>query len=67
MMKQHGITSRQERGWYIFIEKLSEANYKLTAVHEKVVMVIEDAESEEMAETFSALLKFDELARAAKE
>ncbi len=41
LMEQQGITSRQEVGWYIFIEKLSEANYKLTAVHKNAISLME--------------------------
>ncbi len=66
MMEKKAIKVQQEGGWYIIIEKHSPQDYKLTAVHEEVAVVIEEAESEKMANKFLEKIDLEGLAGAAK-
>ncbi|MDZ7721509.1 MAG: hypothetical protein U5R06_01470 [candidate division KSB1 bacterium] len=64
MMDQQGVVKTENRaGWYIIVEETSSDTFKLTAVHEKVVVVISGADSEETSRKFLRNIDLRKLAR----
>ena len=62
MMNQRGIVKTENRkGWYLVIEQ-DNSTFKLTAVHENVVLVISGADSEQTSRKFLNNIDLAELA-----
>lgn len=65
MMNQQGIVSTENKdGWYIVFEKRENSDYEMTAVHEKVVIKMTGADSEDVCRKFLDNINLDNLVKA---
>jgi|GEM_PF-2605292 len=67
MMKEHGIIDTAKKGnWYVLVEKKAPKDYKIAALHDKVVVQIDDADSQKTAQKFMGLIDLNGVARTAQ-
>lgn len=66
IMKQRGLEVLEKNGWFIVIEKRSEANHELIAVRQSVVIKIQQAPSKQVAENFFESIDLEGLLQAAR-
>ncbi len=67
MMEEQGIVKTGQKGdWYVLVEKNGPEDYKISALHDNVLVQVDDAESEETAQKFMGLIDLNGVARTAK-
>jgi len=65
IMKQRGLEVKEKDGWFIVIEKRGEANHELTAVQRSIVIKVQHAPEQEIAQLFFDVIDLPGLLQAA--